>query len=617
MTKMKQLLIVILIILLSYYTQLSADAATIYNAPDGARTGAQMDADPTLAFPLDDGTHDYYATLASLLDWIELQDITFTGTLNLSGATVTFGLEASDIPDLSAYQAADSDLTTWATVTPSANGKSLVSAATYATMRGLLDLEAGTDFYSIAAADAAFLENAQLDDTKGNGDTTYIWSADKIYDQLALKVTTTDINTAAKLESVAGLGAYASDILAATTEGNFKAIVNLEPGVDVLALNGDGGSLTNLDGGNIQNESINDDAINWSDVTSSDMTFDVDTVPTTAVYSGTTSLEETTAANDSGAYIIGVFDEFDNSDATNVQGVLNDLDAAIVAAGGGDITAVGPGYDTGGAFTDGVASTGSTMFIWEGTSVDANEFIVNAPSANPGADITVTFPSTTGTLLNNVVEDTTPQLGGDLDLNSKNIDFPTTANISDCLDENDMSSDSAVALATQRSIKAYVDTQIATQIANIVEDTTPQLGGALDTNNKYILMTAAPSDAAPGGGADVRSVTVDEAPNAVGDCMTIAADFHYEMANANSTVQTRCNALALETGTGTKLVLFRGEMRQDVWNWSEGWIYLDETDGDLTQSPPTDTGDMTQIVGYAMSTDTMYFNPSGWYTLHD
>ena len=47
--------------------------------------------------------------------------------------------------------------------------------------------------------------------------------------------TVSDIDTAAKLETVANLGAYASDILAATTEGNFKSIVNLEIGVDVQA----------------------------------------------------------------------------------------------------------------------------------------------------------------------------------------------------------------------------------------------------------------------------------------------------------------------------------------------------------------------------------------------
>lgn len=53
-------------------------------------------------------------------------------------------------------QAYDADLTTYAGITPSANVQSLLGAANYAAMRTLLDLEAGTDFYSISAADAAF-----------------------------------------------------------------------------------------------------------------------------------------------------------------------------------------------------------------------------------------------------------------------------------------------------------------------------------------------------------------------------------------------------------------------------------------------------------------------------
>lgn len=68
----------------------------------------------------------------------------------------------------------------------------------------------------------------------------------------------------------------------------------------------------------------------------------------------------------------------------------------------------------------------------------------------------ITFPG-----LLNVVDDTTPQLGGDLDLHGHNIDFPTTANISDCLDEDTMASDSATKLCTQQSIKAYADTKMA------------------------------------------------------------------------------------------------------------------------------------------------------------
>ena len=59
--------------------------------------------------------------------------------------------------------------------------------------------------------------------------------------------------------------------------------------------------------------------------------------------------------------------------------------------------------------------------------------------------------------LQSLAGDATPQLGGDLDLNGNNIDFPSTPNVSDCLDEDNMASDSATALATQQSIKAYVD----------------------------------------------------------------------------------------------------------------------------------------------------------------
>lgn len=46
-------------------------------------------------------------------------------------------------------------------LTVSANVDSLMSAANYAAVRALLDLEAGTDFYSVAAADAAFATAAQ------------------------------------------------------------------------------------------------------------------------------------------------------------------------------------------------------------------------------------------------------------------------------------------------------------------------------------------------------------------------------------------------------------------------------------------------------------------------
>lgn len=58
------------------------------------------------------------------------------------------------------------------------------------------------------------------------------------------------------------------------------------------------------------------------------------------------------------------------------------------------------------------------------------------------------------------------------------------------LDEDDMSSDSATRAPTQQSVKAYVDAEVAGAggggISNVVEDLTPQLGGALDINGQSI-----------------------------------------------------------------------------------------------------------------------------------
>jgi len=76
-----------------------------------------------------------------------------------------------------------------------------------------------------------------------------------------------------------------------------------------------------------------------------------------------------------------------------------------------------------------------------------------------------------GTYLENLSEDTTPQLGGDLDLNGKNINFPSVADISDVKDEDDMASNSDKMLATQQSIKAYVDNNVP-DLSTSVDDFT-------------------------------------------------------------------------------------------------------------------------------------------------
>gem|GEM_PF-5786633 len=59
------------------------------------------------------------------------------------------------------------------------------------------------------------------------------------------------------------------------------------------------------------------------------------TASSNLIFGNTTSLGETTAPTDSGAYMVGANDEFANSASTNVQGVLKDLDIAIASGGPG------------------------------------------------------------------------------------------------------------------------------------------------------------------------------------------------------------------------------------------------------------------------------------------
>ncbi len=121
----------------------------------------------------------------------------------------------------------------------------------------------------------------------------------------------------------------------------------------------------------------------------------------------------------------------------------------------GEVTSVADGAQT---ITNGAVTNAKLANM-------ANNTIKGRVSAEAGVpeDLTAanvrTIINVADGAIANVVEDTTPQLGGDLDMNGKGIDFPTTPNITDCLDEDNMASDSATKLATQQSIKAYADTK--------------------------------------------------------------------------------------------------------------------------------------------------------------
>src|SRR5690606_35280226 len=89
----------------------------------------------------------------------------------------------------------------------------------------------------------------------------------------------------------------------------------------------------------------------WSIDAAGDAVFEDITAASLTI--GTTGLSETTSPTDSGAFLIGVNDELANSDSTNVQDVLDDLDADITTALAGDISSVIAGVGISGGGTTG------------------------------------------------------------------------------------------------------------------------------------------------------------------------------------------------------------------------------------------------------------------------
>jgi hypothetical protein len=157
-------------------------------------------------------------------------------------------------------------------------------------------------------------------------------------------------------------------------------------------------------------------------------------------------------------------------------------------------------------------------------------------------------------------------------------------------------------------------------LLNLVEDTTPQLGGDLDLNEFNFVLKPIPSaDDTPSGIYVTR--TVDTNAEGIGAPLYMAADGEFQTADADSVSTAPCVALAMETGTGSKKVLLYGVMRNDGWNWTvgpgnAGLIYLSTTIGTLTQTQPSGADDVIQVVGWAISADVMFFCPQLNYITH-
>ncbi|MCB0736210.1 MAG: hypothetical protein KDC92_01760 [Bacteroidetes bacterium] len=140
--------------------------------------------------------------------------------------------------------------------------------------------------------------------------------------------------------------------------------------------------------------------------------------------------------------------------------------------------------------------------------------------------------------------------------------------------------------------------------------TTPS-GGSSSSNSdtaNYVNFSATPTNGSANAVSSV--VTVDANSQGLGAPLYITSTGTYKTTDADDGTTMPCVALALETGTGSKRVIFYGFITNNNWNWTVGQrIYVHTNTGEMTQTPPSGTADYVQVVGFATAAKTMMFNP--------
>ena len=162
-------------------------------------------------------------------------------------------------------------------------------------------------------------------------------------------------------------------------------------------------------------------------------------------------------------------------------------------------------------------------------------------------------------------------------------------------------------------VTSDIQTQLGNKLADVVEDTTPELGGFLDVKEFYLLI----SDDL--GSDHDYSGLVDSA--AVGENVVFGdllyydwTDTEWKKAKADAIGTTPAQRIALESKSDGQacLMLVQGYIRDDsAFDFGASRIFLnDDTAGTCDDTAPAESGDQIQVVGIAISADKMYFNPS-------
>lgn len=148
------------------------------------------------------------------------------------------------------------------------------------------------------------------------------------------------------------------------------------------------------------------------------------------------------------------------------------------------------------------------------------------------------------------------------------------------------------------SSTSWVQVDASAGSSDVVDDTTPQLGGNLDLNGKGFT----------------EELTAGELL-AAGDLVYLKDDgkMWKADASADSTADTLL-AVSLDTPAADATGTFLLHGKYTTTGLTAGSpYYVSETGGAFTATAPTTTASVVRIVGYALSTTVLYVKPDGTY----
>jgi hypothetical protein len=94
-----------------------------------------------------------------------------------------------------------------------------------------------------------------------------------------------------------------------------------------------------------------------------------------------------------------------------------------------------------------------------------------------------------------------------------------------------------------------------------------------------------------------------------------ASSGNWQLADANS-ASTSAGLLGWNVSSGNEY-LIRGYIKNTSWAWTTGAIlYISTTGGAIAAITSSNSGDIVRIVGFALSSDEIFFDPSqDWITI--